>query len=58
VSKANSDSKATRDKTKALRDELKNADMTEFDRIMRHLTNVPKSKIDANEKKMRAKGAK
>ena len=58
MSKANSSSKSIRTKTKELRDELKNADMAEFDRIMRHLTNVPKSKIDANEKKMRAKGAK
>jgi hypothetical protein len=58
VSKANSTSKSVRDKTKELREVLNNADMAEFDRIMRHLTTVPKSKIDANEKKMRAKGAK
>jgi hypothetical protein len=51
VSKVNSTSKSVRDKTKELRDELKNADMAEFDRIMRHLVRVPKEKIDAAEKK-------
>jgi len=30
---------------------LKNADMSEFDRMMRHLINVPKEKIDHAEKK-------
>ena len=32
--------------------------MAEFDRAMRHLTDVPKSRIDENEKKLRAKFAK
>ncbi len=31
--------------------------MSEFDRMMRHLINVPKSTIDRNEKKLRAKFA-
>jgi hypothetical protein len=58
VSKANSDSPSIRAKTKELRKELAEPDMTEFDRMMRHLTNVPKSTIDRNEKKLRAKSSK
>jgi hypothetical protein len=30
----------------------KNADMGEFDRMMKHLVNVPKSAIDKKEKKI------
>jgi hypothetical protein len=48
---AKSDSPAIRAKTKELREELANADMSEFDRMMRHLVRVPKEKIDAAEKK-------
>jgi hypothetical protein len=55
VPKANSDSPAIKRKTKELRAELANADMSEFDRMMRHLINVPTSTIDRNEKKIRAK---
>jgi hypothetical protein len=58
VSKANSDSPAIERKTKELREELAEPDMAEFDRAMRHLTDVPKSRIDENEKKLRAKFAK
>jgi len=55
---AKSDSPAIKRKTKELREELAKPDMAEFDRMMRHLTNVPKSTIDRNEKKVRAKFAK
>jgi hypothetical protein len=46
VAKANSDSHSIRAKTKELRDELAHADMSEFDRMMKHLIDVPKGKID------------
>ena len=51
MAKANSDSPAIRAKTKELREALANADMSEFDRMMKHLIQVPKAKIDGNEKK-------
>jgi len=51
---AKSDSPAIRAKTKELREELAHADMREFDRLMRHLIQVPKSKIDSNQKKIAA----
>jgi hypothetical protein len=43
---AKSDSPAIKQKTKELREELAHADMGDFDRVMRHLINVPKEKID------------
>jgi hypothetical protein len=43
---AKSDSAAIRAKTKELREELQNADMSEFDRMMRHLVNVPNEKAN------------
>jgi hypothetical protein len=52
---AKSDSPAIRAKTKELREELKNADMSDFDQMMRHLIHVPKEKIDAADKRRKAK---
>jgi hypothetical protein len=49
VAKANSDSTSIRAKTKELREELANADMSEFDRMMRHLVRVPSGKIEKAE---------
>jgi len=49
---AKSDSPAIRAKTKELREALANPDMAEFDRMMKHLVNVPKSTIDKKEKKL------
>jgi hypothetical protein len=50
---AKSDSPAIKQKTKELREALANADMSEFDRMMRHLVEIPKDKIDRAEKKKR-----
>ncbi len=55
---AKSDSPAIEQKAKELREELAKPDMAEFDRMMRHLVNVPKSTIDRNEKHRKAKLAK
>jgi len=52
---AKSDSPAIKEKTKEVREELANADMGEFDRMMRHLVHVPKEKIDTAEKKRKAR---
>jgi len=49
---AKSDSPAIRAKTKELRVALKSADMGEFDRMMKHLVNVPQSTTDKKEKKI------
>jgi hypothetical protein len=46
VAKANSDSSTIRAKTRELREALANADMSEFDRMMKHLIDVPKEKIE------------
>jgi hypothetical protein len=48
---AKSDSPAIKEKTKELREELRVADMSEFDRMMKHLISVPKKKIDDRMKK-------
>jgi hypothetical protein len=52
VSKANSDSPSIRAKTKELREALANADMTEFDRMMKHLVRVPKEKVDKEQRRI------
>ncbi len=48
---AKSPSKAVREKTKEINEELAHPNMVEFDRMMDHLVRVPKEKIDHVEKK-------
>jgi hypothetical protein len=51
-----SDSPAIKRKTKELRQELANADMSEFDRMMKHLIDVPKEKIDRETSQPKKRG--
>jgi hypothetical protein len=50
---ANSDSEATKEKTKELQDKLANVDMDLFDRYMDWLVNVPKEQIDKAAKQIK-----
>jgi len=50
---AKSDSPAIKKKTKELREELRDADMSEFDRMMKHLIQVPKEESEKALKRQR-----
>jgi hypothetical protein len=53
---AKSDSPAIKQQTKDAREALENADMDLFDRYMKWLVNVPKSEIDAAQKRQAERG--